>query len=97
MGMTKAELARQTISGGCLQARAKCECRVQLRGTCLLFLFLCLGSKHLVKSRSSEPSSGIEKQDVLLEAKRHTGCNAQAHLERQGGQTALPAPSASHA
>lgn len=54
------------------------------RGTCLFFSILCPGSKYLVESGGCEPPRGVKKQDMLLEAKRHAGCNAQAHLERQG-------------
>lgn len=85
-------LDRQTVSGDCLQAGPKAALvQVSSRETCLLFLVFCLGSKHLVETGGSEPSGGVEKQDVLLEAQRHTGCNAQAHLERQGpGISQLP-------
>uniref|UniRef100_A0A8U7N4X1 DNA ligase n=1 Tax=Corvus moneduloides TaxID=1196302 RepID=A0A8U7N4X1_CORMO len=63
------------------------------RGTCLLFLILCLGSEHLVETGGSETPRGVEKQDVLLEAQRHTGCNAQAHLGEQGRGVTCPSAS----
>lgn len=66
------------------------EQRDGLHRTCLLFLILCLGLKHLVEAGGSEPPRGVQEQDVLLEAEGHAGRDAEAHLERQGCGSSKP-------